>query len=346
MQKYLINKKKYSALYFNKTQKILKNNKNIAIMQFSHFNSEPIYICGIKHVIDLINTLPFFKKRKIEVYGVSEGSYIEKEKPILIIKGPYQYFAHLENLIDGLIARESSVCTNCKKILSLVTSDKIIFMADRADLHINQPYDGYAAYVAGIRQFVTPMQIKLIDDKNNINVVGTIPHSLIQQYRGNLIEVLINYKKTFQNDKLVALVDYTNDVVGEINKIKSFKDLWAIRIDTSSNLVDVSIKKNNSGNKEYNGVCPQLVINARQALDNCDLKKTKIIVSSGFDFYKIKNFIKNNVPADIYGIGGSLLKININITADLVTLNGHHEAKVGRRLYIKINELSQLNKYL
>ena len=57
----------------------------------------------------------------------------------------------------------------------------------------------------------------------------------------------------------------------------------------------------------------------------------KIIVSSGFDAEKIRDFEANNVPVDIYGVGTSLIKVNVGFTGDLVLLNGVHQAKEGRK---------------
>ena len=39
------------------------------------------------------------------------------------------------------------------------------------------------------------------------------------------------------------------------------------------------------------------------------------------------HFEEEGVPVDIYGVGGSLLKIHIGFTGDNVLLNGEHEAK-------------------
>ena len=44
---------------------------------------------------------------------------------------------------------------------------------------------------------------------------------------------------------------------------------------------------------------------------------------------------------DVYGISGSLLKINNTFTADAVELNGKQISKVGR----SINDSSKLKKY-
>ena len=118
-------------------------------------------------------------------------------------------------------------------------------MADRTDDYVVQPYDGYAAYVGGIRNFVTEASVKYIKQFNNVKASGTIPHALIQQFKGDLPRAVKAYHQTFPQDKLVALIDYNNDVENEIINLKKsgIKDLDFIRIDTSANLVDFSIQR-------------------------------------------------------------------------------------------------------
>ncbi|MCQ2956645.1 MAG: hypothetical protein MJ233_02055 [Mycoplasmoidaceae bacterium] len=97
---------------------------------------------------------------------------------------------------------------------------------------------------------------------------------------------------------------------------------------------------------ENYGVCKLLVCNARKALDANNMSHTKIIVSSGFDFKKIKDFVKSHTPVDFYGVGGSLVKVDVNITGDLVYLNNKPEAKTGRLVKIDHKDLNKLNIYI
>ncbi|MCQ3908078.1 MAG: hypothetical protein MJ200_00490 [Mycoplasmoidaceae bacterium] len=100
-------------------------------------------------------------------------------------------------------------------------------------------------------------------------------------------------------------------------------------------------------NKPENyGVCKQLVFNARRALDANGMKDVKIIVSSGFTPKKIKDFVKSNVPVDRFGLGKSLVNVDVNITGDLVYLNNKPEAKTGREVKIDHKDLNKLNIYI
>lgn len=348
----LIKQGYYSAIYFKKTKKIIDqfiDDSQIATLQFTFFNNKDVKVCGISESVQLLKAMISKEDfKKIKIYGVNDGDIVNSSTPILVIQGPYKLFAIYENLIDGILARRTSVCNNCYKLLKVLKQNEVLYMADRTDDYIVQPYDGYAAYVGGIRNFVTEASVKYLKQFNDITVSGTVPHALIQQFNGNLSQALKAYHKTFPQDKLVALIDYNNDVENEIINLKKsgIRDLDFIRIDTSANLVDFSIQrryKNWKNNKNLYGVNPTLVNIVRKTLDKCGFNKTKIIISSGLDTQKVKVFIKNHSPVDLYGIGSSLITRNIHYCADLVMINKHHQAKYGRKLFIPINKLKKIN---
>jgi nicotinate phosphoribosyltransferase len=78
------------------------------------------------------------------------------------------------------------------------------------------------------------------------------------------------------------------------------------------------------------GVCPQLVWNVREALDQHGFSKVKIVVSGGFTVEKIQEFELLGVPVDAYGVGSSLFQGRFDFTADVVKHEGKPAAKVGR----------------
>ena len=286
--------------------------------------------------------------KKIKIFGVNDGDIAKPKTSVLLIQGPYYLFGIYENVIDGILARRSSVCNNCYKLLQDVDASKIIFMADRTDDYLLQKYDGYSAYIGGIRNFVTHASTEYLKNFKDVNVSGTIPHALIQQFNGNLPSVLKAYSKAFKNDKLVALIDYHNDVENEIIHLakSGIKKIDFVRIDTSKNIVDFSLQrrfKNWKQNKKIYGVNPYLVNIARKTLDKCGYKNTKIIISSGLDVDNIKNFIKAKSPIDLYGVGSSLITRNVHFSADLVMNGNKPESKYGRKLFTNINKLKKLN---
>src|SRR5699024_1476531 len=111
--------------------------------------------------------------------------------------------------------------------------------------------------------------------------------------------------------------------------------LNAVRVDTSKTLVDKYFLRNQHlmGKFVIRGVNPELIFALRRALDDAGHDYVYIVASGGFTEEKISNFEEVNVPVETYGIGSSLLKLNIGFTGDKVLLNGTHSAKEGRKYW-------------
>ncbi|ATG97565.1 nicotinate phosphoribosyltransferase [Mesoplasma lactucae] len=325
----------YLADYFKKTTKIVEKYRpnEIVTMQFFQ-RKENTILCGINQAIALIKyASPNYKELKIEY--LPDGTIVQPLEAVLKITGHYQDFGFLEGMIDGILARNSSIATNSKRIIDVVPASRALNMNDRADLYINQPYDGYASYIGGFRRFVSESALEFINDKTVAQPSGTMPHALIQIFDGNLLEATKAFAETFPNQPLVALVDYNNDCVTDALIVaRHFKDkLFAVRLDTAGNLIDKTLEKNKAKyptDANLYGVNEYLVREVRNALDAEGFNHVQIIVSSGFNADRIREFEENKVPVNTYGIGEALVKVNINFTGDDVALNGKPQAKFGR----------------
>lgn len=339
--------KDYSSKYFIITQKIFEKNnlgKDVTL-RFFNFHDNTC-LAGISEVLELLKyTIPKKHLKNLKIWFLKDGTILKKEQPVLIIRGNYKFFGHLENIIDGILSRRSSIATNCYKVINSVGSNRLFFMGDRSDDYSLQKYDGYSAYIGGIRNFCTKQHIEYIKKNEGVNYLGTIPHALIQQFNGEIDKALIKYKE-ISNGPIVALIDYNNDCLSEIEKISKLDfHIDYIRIDTSSKLVDKSLQKGNWKNdKTLYGVNEKLIKLCRKKLDSLNMKNTKIIISSGLTFDIIKKYEKNKNLVDIYGLGKSLLEINIHYTGDLIKTNDRYESKVGRNNSIE-NDISKMEKF-
>ncbi|MGL4674760.1 MAG: nicotinate phosphoribosyltransferase, partial [Wohlfahrtiimonas sp.] len=108
--------------------------------------------------------------------------------------------------------------------------------------------------------------------------------------------------------------------------------LAGVRIDTSGNMVDQYFMRNPEilGQFDPRGCNKELVFALRKALDDEGYQHVNIIVSGGLTPEKISAFEKYNVPIDVYGVGASLIEINVGFTGDNVLLDGKPQAKAGR----------------
>jgi len=332
----------YLADYFKKTAKIIDTYHPDEIVTMQWFQRhENVTLAGINQAISLIKFMsPNYESLKVDY--LPEGTLIQPMEVVLRVTGHYKDFGILEGMIDGILARNSSVATNSREIIDLISADRALNMADRADIYFTQEIDGYASYIGGFRNFVSEAALTYIDDQLVPHPSGTMPHALIQAFDGNLLEATKAFYEVFPNNKLVALVDYHNDCVSASLEVADYfkEKLYAVRLDTAANLTDKSL--GNETGKHLNGVSEALVRKVREALDAHGHQHVKIIVSSGFNHDKIKAFEDNKVPVDIYGIGEALVKVKINFTGDAVLLDGKPQAKVGRK-YLENPALQQLD---
>jgi len=337
----------YLADYFKKTTAIIAKYKpeQKITMQFFQRENDAV-LAGIDQVISLIE-LGAKNYQNLKIEYLDDGSIIQPLEPVLKITGPYQDFGYLEGMIDGILARNTSIATNSRNVIALVGPERALNMNDRADIYYNQEIDGYASYIGGFRNFVSQAALKYLDDKSVPIPTGTMPHALIQSFNGDLLAATKAFYEMYPENKLVALVDYHNDCVNDALLVANYfkEKLYAVRLDTSSSLTDKTLEQNRTNYPQdatLNGVSKYLVQAVRNALDEAGYQHVKIIVSSGFGVKKIAEFEAEKVPVDIYGIGEALAKVNINFTGDAVEIDGQKQAKFGREV-IENTKLKELN---
>ncbi|WP_407272258.1 nicotinate phosphoribosyltransferase [Radiobacillus sp. PE A8.2] len=324
----------FSAVYFLKTkeiaEKIVPNNQ--VTMQF--FQKDTAVLCGTDEAIALLHTFAE-NPEQLEIHSLKDGDKISPYETVLTVTGPYQSFGYLEGIIDGILARRTSVATNVYNVVKAARASgkqkPIIFMGDRDDHYTQQAGDGYAAFIGGS----TAQATHAMNEWWGKQGMGTMPHAMIQMFNGDIVAAANAYHKVYPDDSLMVLVDYNNDVIGDSLKVaREFGEtLVGVRLDTSKNMVDKYFLRNQHliGTFDPRGVNPELIFALRKALDQEGFQHVKIIVSGGFNENRIRAFEKQHVPVDMYGIGRNLLQINIGFTGDNVLLNGENAAKEGRK---------------
>ncbi len=297
-----------------------------------------------------LNDLWIDKWDEIEVKALYDGDEAKEWEPIMVIEGDPTYYGYLETVLLGVIARATSTATAVKNVVRAANGKPVLYFSARFDHYWVQATDGYAALCAGAFGVSTDANA----DYWGVESMGTMPHALIAAYDGSTEAAAVAFDKHMpDNVKRIILVDWDNDVIGTTFRVvKSFYEkqtgkpfvlgvtdpspiigdgkgkIWGVRFDTSGNLRDVSVVPRDESSL---GVCPELVWKARQEFDKVGLKDLKIVVSGGFDAEKIALFEKLKVPADVYAVGSKLLRHKIDVTADIVEVNGKPCAKVGRQ---------------
>ncbi len=322
----------FSANYFLKSRKIVLENEpnHIVTMQWFQRKDEAM-LCGIDEAIAILHTFANHPEN-LKIEALNDGDMIKANEPVLKVTGKYEDFGYLESVIDGVLARRTSVATNVKEVLDVAKDTVVFSMADRQDDYLTQTGDGYATYVAGITRVSTDAQGLWWGGKG----MGTMPHALIQICNGDVCRAADIYLKSFPEEKVTALIDYHNNVVRDsLILARHLGDkLKAVRVDTSKSLIDHYFDYKDTSGFDPHGVCKELIFALRDALDKEGFNYVNIVVSSGFGLEKIKEWKALNVPVNMYGVGTSFVNnMTCGFTGDLVVLDGKEEAKEGRGNY-------------
>lgn len=270
----------------------------------------------LMHVEDELDDLWVSEFDQLIVDALHDGQQISPWETVMHIRGKYSAFAHLESVYLGVLARRTLVATNTRRVVDAANGKDVLFFADRFDHWSTQGGDGYAAHIGGAKGFASQAMGAWWGEP----AIGTMPHALIAFFNGSTVSAAEAFHREYPDTKLVALVDFTNDCVGEsIQNLRRFgSELHAVRIDTSENMVDSSISDAVMGDFKPTGVNPVLVNRVRDALDSAGGESTQIWVSGGFNDTKITAFEEVGVPVDGYAVGSSLLKGSTDFTADIV----------------------------
>ncbi len=338
----------------------------------------------LRHATGYIKNEQFIETwNHLEVEAVEDGSLTHFEgdtedvEPVIKIRGRYRDFALLETPILGILTRASRIATNVYNTLKAARGKPVLFFPARFDLPEVQPIDGYAYWLAVQRynqdagKQVSPLvstdaQAKWWHGRGG----GTVPHALIACFMADTAAAMVAFANyTPIEVPRVALVDFNNDCVGD--SLKTLQAYWphyqvalaagdseaqkrwtlnGVRLDTSSNMHDVSVSPTSEG-----GVSPVLVRTIRAALDRAweswnvppqwvdaarnYCRSVQIVVSGGFNVDRIERFEQEGVPVDVYGVGSTFLRnsgdVNTDFTMDVVRVKVRDTwvdmSKVGRK---------------
>jgi nicotinate phosphoribosyltransferase len=345
----------YCTGYYSDEEHAYRLYRDLREIQYQLYSASPdgdaeeiLQLSASRHKIRRrLNELWVNCRDQITVKALYDGDRVEPWEPFMTIEGPQQYFAYLETVLLGVIARPTATATATARVVKAARGKPILFFPARFDHYWVQATDGYAAMKAGAFGVSTDANA----DYWGVEGLGTIPHALVGAYRGSTSEACLAFDRQIDGSvNRIALVDWDNDCIGTtLGVIKAYAKayygsedsshwpkvvgpgkhkLWGVRFDTGGSLRDKSVVPQD---KWSLGVCPELVYRARQVFDEHGMQELNILVSGGFDAERIEMFENLALPVDSYGVGSSLFKDKIDVTADVVEVEGKHCAKIGRK---------------
>jgi nicotinate phosphoribosyltransferase len=346
----------YADAYFPRSARVLAFSGMDPVVRLQLFAKKEGVLAGVYEAVRMIQTqlargpaATLCRFRDVEIDTLMDGDRVAPRETVMHIRVPYRAVAHLETTYLGVIARRTLVATNTRRVIEAANGKPVIFMAARHDDWRVEVPDGYAALVGGAKSVSTDANGAWWGERG----VGTMPHALIACFNGDTVAATVAYFRYVQANEpglsVMSLVDYDNDVIGtSLAVARRMRDLfgdgalWAVRVDTSEMVVDRSLqgREQEFPGEKLEGVTAPLVRELRRALDADGHTGVQICVSGGFTPRKIDQFESAGVPADLYGVGSSLLGHNkgdvdglvngFDFTADIVTVDGRDESKFGR----------------
>ncbi|MBI9014911.1 MAG: nicotinate phosphoribosyltransferase [Clostridiales bacterium] len=237
---------------------------------------------------------------QLEVFAVHDGTLAHYDgnpldvDPVLVVRGRYRDFGHLETPILGVLSLPTRIATNTYNVLEAANGKSVLFFPARFDHYKIQAVGGYAYRIA-LERFNAEHRHALdpffsTGEQNDWwgfgSAKGTISHASIACFYGNTAVTMMSFAESIGIDTpRIALVDFHNDCVkttyevidmmwekyfdhmkkGEEEEAKKYV-LFGVRPDTSGNMMDVSLEPL-FDKKQDNGVNLRLVRTLRRVMD-------------------------------------------------------------------------------
>jgi nicotinate phosphoribosyltransferase len=327
----------YTDAYFNFTKELLESKDRHPNVVMQVFQRKVSVLGGVDEALAVLKLcagrysaegewLPGWPE--LNVTALHEGDRISPDETVMHIEGDYSLFAHLETVYLGSLARRTLIMRNVSEVVEAAAGKAILYFPARHDHWMVQTGDGWAAHIAGAIGVSTDAQASWWGGKG----MGTVPHALIASYGGDTVAAARAFADRFSGQmNIVVLVDFDNTSVETSLAVAEAlgRKLWGVRLDTSHTLVDRSLARE-VGPAARPGVNPELVGLVRRALDDAGHRQVRIVVSGGFTAERIRDFEREQVPVDAYGVGSSLIRGENDFTADVVRVDGKPCAKAGR----------------
>jgi nicotinate phosphoribosyltransferase len=299
-------------IYFPRTVEILKKEGVNPVATMEVFPRGAGILCGVEEVKALLaEVLP---RDNSEVWALYQGEHFDKKEVVLRIKAPYQSYGTYETAYLGILSHCSGWATAARECVDAAQGIPVISFGAR---HVHPSVAGtmeYSAVVGGCTGCASTVGAKLA----GLKPTGTIPHALII-ILGSTTKATLAFDKHMSPEvPRIALVDTFEDEVREsVTVAKALRGkLEGVRLDTPS---------------ERGRVTADLVKEVRAWLDLEGFKDVRIVVSGGLDPERIRYFIGEGAPVDIFAVGSYISDAKpIDFTADLHEVGGKPIAKRGR----------------
>ncbi len=371
-------------IYFTRSKEAAAHSGLNPRVRYNVFMRKAGIFCGYRYARLLLATI-HNTKNGTKIFSLNDGDVFKDNEPLMMIEGRFQDLVELETELLGYLTL-CGPATRMKRLVEVADGVPIIDMCARHYYPNNalgyaafvggaagtSTRNGWQAAIASVDNIsdgsITEQEFS---DKWNFHMFGSIPHAL-NAITGGSIPAAKVYQEKYPDLPLTVLTDYEGmemDVIREA--VDTFGDkLYAVRLDTHGgrvcqkcdrfrNLVDEIVDdtmdqyRNNEPMQDLtrnylygNGVTIAAYLHTRELLDELGAHKVKIILSSGFNEYKIKSFRPFIDPErTAIGTGSWVGPQDYHPTMDIVAVESNKEPGVWRNA-LKVGREYQLSDRL
>jgi nicotinate phosphoribosyltransferase len=248
-----------------------------------------------KSDIDYLKTTKLFAKDFLsylkilrfsgKIHALPEGTIFFENEPILEVTAPVIEAQILETFILNTIGFSTMIASKAARCVHAAEGRPLI------DFSLRRTHEKDAGmkvarstYIAGFNATSNVLAGKTY----GIPISGTMAHSYISAFDSEL-DAFSAYSDTFPENS-IFLIDTYDTIEGARNAVKVAKEMEK----RGDNLIGVRLDS---------GDMVMLSKEVRKILDKAGLFNVKIFASSGFDEFKITDFISKGAKIDAFGVG-------------------------------------------
>ena len=365
--------KYWTDQYFNKTREIVQRNGDTQVT-YAIFMRRPVSFAP-RLMIEWLNHIAKERNTKFEIETCfEEGAWAGAGEPLLYLSGSFLQLVDLETLYLQKLGACCVAAYNAYLMCSALPDTQFLAMDARhcAGLEMAELM-AYAASVGSeaARQerdavgFIGNATDATAHFFGNEKGLGTMPHALIG-YAGSTLRAAEMCAEAFPGEPLTVLVDYFGrEVSDSLAVCERFPEMAeegkiAVRLDTHGGRFVEGLDTQSAyavlerhvprAVRQYRseeelrwlvgtGVSAAAIFYLRDALDEAGFPNTRIVASSGFNFFKCQVMGSVNAPIDVVGTGSYLPDDwrETYATADIIDYNGKPKVKMGREFLLRRN---------
>ena len=359
--------------YFNKTREIVQRNGDTQVT-YAIFMRRPVSFAP-RLMIEWLNHIAKERNTKFEIETCfEEGAWAGAGEPLLYLSGSFLQLVDLETLYLQKLGACCVAAYNAYLMCSALPDTQFLAMDARhcAGLEMAELM-AYAASVGSEEARQERDAVGFIGNATDATAhffgnekgLGTMPHALIG-YAGSTLRAAEMCAETFPGEPLTVLVDYFGrEVSDSLAVCERFPEMAeegkiAVRLDTHGGRFVEGLDTQSAyavlerhvprAVRQYRseeelrwlvgtGVSAAAIFYLRDALDEAGFPNTRIVASSGFNFFKCQVMGSVNAPIDVVGTGSYLPDDwrETYATADIINYNGKPKVKMGREFLLRGN---------